>query len=170
MNATVKTLLVAGTLIAATVMTPAEALARPSGRSRSRVEPSRRPGRVTTRYDRSPGGRDSYIVRTERVLVEPGHYELRREEVLVEAGHYELRRIPASRRVIRDRRGRIIRIIIEPARVEKVWVPDRFETRTVRVWVPARYEMRSVRVHRPRPTIQATYRTGGWTIGGTIRF
>jgi len=113
----------------------------------------------------------SCVVRTERVLVEPGHYELRTEKVLVEAAHWEERVIPETREIIRDERGRVIRIIIEPERTEKVWVPDRFETRTVKVWIPPRYETRVVRVQESTShSIFSRTTIGGINIGGIFRF
>jgi hypothetical protein len=114
----------------------------------------------------------TYVLRTETVLVEAGHYELRTEKVLVEEAHWEERFIPETREVIRDDRGRVVRIIIEPERTEKVWVPDQFETRTVKVWIPPRYETRVVRVPQQTTSRSVFGRAtiGGFSIGSVFRF
>jgi len=246
MNTTLKTLLTAGTVLAAVILAPIEAFAKgPSGRGHTEVRDrgdSRTHDRVSTPSTRShtpstrshtpstrshtpstrgytpstrshtpstrshspstrghTSGRDydrtrhstsrghssrhvtidfglrrpttTYVLRTETVLVEAGHYELRTEEVLVEEAHWVERLIPESRQVIRDEHGRVVRIIIELERTEKVWVPDQFETRTVKVWIPPRYETRVVRV--PVSSSRSVFaRTiiGGISIGGIFRF
>ena len=229
MNTTLKTLLTAGTVLAAVILAPVEAFAeRPSGRgqapsARSHTPPARGqtpsprvqspPARSQTPSPRvqSPPARShtpsppshtsdrdhdrsrqstgwghsrpnvtidlgrrpvtTYVLRTETVLVEPGHYELRTEEVLVEEAHWEERYIPEARHAIRDEDGRVVRIIIEPERTERVWIPDQFETRTVKVWIPPRYETRVVRVPQSSSrSIFGTTTIGGFSIGGIFRF
>ncbi|MCY2924438.1 MAG: hypothetical protein NT031_03215, partial [Planctomycetota bacterium] len=80
----------------------------------------------------------------EQVLVSPGHYEDRVETVLVEQGHWQKVCVPAVQQMVYDRHGRAKVVTVVPERREKVWVPDRFETRTVRVWVPPVYATRPV--------------------------
>lgn len=87
-----------------------------------------------------------YEARTETVLVEPAHYETRTENVLVQEGRWEERVIPGKREVLRDSRGNLHEVQVTPDRVEQVWCPPVYETRTVTVLVPARYETRTVRV------------------------
>jgi Ni/Co efflux regulator RcnB len=65
----------------------------------------------------------------------PGHYEERTERVLVEAGHYENHYIPAVYERRTDRRGRSFTVLVQPERTERVWVPERYEMRTVRYWI-----------------------------------
>ena len=87
-----------------------------------------------------------YETRTESVLVEPAHYETRTETALVTDGHWEDRVIPGQREVLRDSRGNLHEVQVTPDRVERVWCPPVYGTRTVQVLVPARYETRIVRV------------------------
>ena len=91
------------------------------GHDRSRFSTGWGHGRPTLSigFSHRPIVTTSCVVRTERVLVEPGHYELRTEKVLVEEAHWEEKLIPETREVIRDDRGRVIRIIIEPERTEQ---------------------------------------------------
>lgn len=101
----------------------------------------------------------TYETRIQRVLVEPGHHEWRTELVCVEPGRYETRYVPAVEEVLYDSRGNAHRIIVTPSRVEKVWVPAKYETRRVQVWVPPRYETRQVRVLVPGRWVTETVRT-----------
>lgn len=105
---------------------------------RIRIEPSRRPEpiRYETRYE----------IRTETVLVEPAHYETRTQQVLVAEGRWQERVVPGQREWLRDSRGQLHEVQLTPDRVERIWCPPVYETRTVRVLVPARYETRTVRV------------------------
>jgi len=115
---------------------------------RIRIEPSRHPApiRYETRYE----------TRTETVLVEPAHYETRTQQVLVAAGRWQERVVPGKREWLRDSRGQLHEVQITPDRVERIWCPPVYETRTVRVLVPARYETRTVRVP---VTVRRDYRT-----------
>ena len=230
MNTTLKTILTAGTVLAAVILAPIEAFAKgPSERGQSPIARSHSPStrgqtpspRVqsppTRGYTPSPrvqspptrshtpsppshtNDRDhgrtnqttgwghskprvtidlghrrpvtTYVLRTETVLVEAGHYELRSEEVLVEKAHWEERYIPEARQEIRDEHGRVVRIILEPERTERVWIPDQFETRTVKVWIPPRYETRVVRVPQSSShSVFAGTTIGGFSIGSLFRF
>ena len=87
-----------------------------------------------------------YEIRTETVLVEPARYEMRTETVLVQEGYWQERVIPGRRELLRDSRGNLHEVQVTPDRVERVWHPPVYETRTVKVLVPARYETRTVRV------------------------
>jgi len=87
-----------------------------------------------------------YETRTETVLVEPAHCETRTETVLATEGHWEERVIPGRRELLRDSRGSLHEVQVTPDRVERVWCPPVYETRTVTVLVPARYEFRTVLV------------------------
>ena len=87
-----------------------------------------------------------YETRTETVLVEPAHYEVRAERVIVREGRWEERLIPGRTELLRDSYGRLHEVQVVPDRVERVWCPPVYETRTVKVLVPARYETRTVRV------------------------
>ena len=87
-----------------------------------------------------------YETRMETVLVEPAHYEVRTEEVLVQEGRWEERLIPGRREMLRDSRGNYHEVQVTADRIERVWCPPVYETRTVKVLVPARYETRTVRV------------------------
>ena len=90
-----------------------------------------------------------YGTRTETVLVEPAHYEVRTERVLVQEGHWKNRLIPGERELLRDSHGNLHEVQVTPDRVERVWCPPVYETRTVKVLVPARYGTRTVRVPVP---------------------
>ena len=90
-----------------------------------------------------------YETRIERVLVKPGHYEWRTERVCVEPGRYEERCLPAVTEIVYDSGGNAHTVTVRPARVEKVWVPPKYELRKVKVWVPPQYELREVRVLIP---------------------
>ncbi len=87
-----------------------------------------------------------YGTRTETVLVERAHYETRTQTVLVTAGRWEDRVIPGRREYLRDSRGNLHEIQVTPDRVERIWCPPVYKTRTVQVLIPARYETRVVRV------------------------
>ena len=90
-----------------------------------------------------------YETRIQRVLVKSGHYEWRIERVCVEPGRYETRYVPAVTEIVYDSGGNAHTVITSPSRVEKVWVPPKYEMRKVKVWVPAQYELREVRVLIP---------------------
>jgi len=90
-----------------------------------------------------------YETRIERVLIKSGHYEWRIERVCVEPGRYETRYVPAVTEIVYDSGGNAHTVITSPSRVEKVWVPPKYEMRKVKVWVPAQYELREVRVLIP---------------------
>jgi len=109
-----------------------------------------------------------YETRTETVLVEPAHYELRTETVLVAEGHWEERVIPGRRELLRDSRGNLHEVQVTPDRVQRVWCPPVYETRTVKVLVPARYETRTVRVPVTDPYDGRT-RAAGAAIGIGLR-
>jgi len=86
--------------------------------------------------------RGHYVTVTERVLVEPAHYECRQQDVLVEAGHYEEVHLPETLKTIYDDDGNARQIVL-PARTRRLWVAPRYETREVQVFIPARYETRT---------------------------
>ncbi len=91
----------------------------------------------------------------------PGRYETRTERVLVQAGHYDTKVIPA-RYEWRRHHDHWDRVCVEPERTVKVWHPAEYENRTVKVWVPGYYKtVQSTRCHRTRPSI---------SIGGIFRF
>lgn len=96
----------------------------------------------------------------EQVLVVPGHYEDRVQTVLVEQGHWQKVRVPAVEQMVYDRHGRAKIVTVVPERREKVWVPDRFETRTVRVWVAPVYRTRPVAACGP-VTVAPSISIGG---------
>ncbi len=87
-----------------------------------------------------------YQTRTEQVLVEPGHYEWHEQSVLVEPGHYEIRVLPPVQQIIRHSREKPHRLLAEPARTKRIWIPARYEMRKVKVYLPPRYEIRRIRV------------------------
>jgi hypothetical protein len=100
-----------------------------------------------------------YETRIERVLVSPGHYEWRFERVCVEPGRYETRYVPAVTEIVYDSGGNAHTVTTSPSRVEKVWVPPKYEMRKVKVWVPAQYELREVRVLIPGHWVTETVST-----------
>jgi len=55
------------------------------------------------------------------------------EKVLVQRGHYVTQHIPPVYATRYDACGRPIKVIVRPATVQRVWVPDRYEYRPVRV-------------------------------------
>lgn len=111
-----------------------------------------------------------YTTRTQEVLVEAAHYETRTTQVCVEEGYWDTRYVPAVEEVYRDRHGDIRRVVVAPARIERVWVPAVYETRTVRVWVPAVYETRTVQVWVPAYYAGPAPIRGGISIGGIFRW
>ncbi len=114
-----------------------------------------------------------YETRTERVLVEPAHYEFQTQRILVEPAHYEYRQIPAVKKIVSNKRGKLRKVIVVPARTEKTWVPDRYETREVKIWVPAQYETHQVRVWVPGYWVSRRVQTPSrsWlNLGGVFRF
>ncbi|HEY3321748.1 MAG TPA: hypothetical protein VGP72_14855 [Planctomycetota bacterium] len=68
----------------------------------------------------------------------PEHYETRMEQVLVEAGHYEKQWVSDTREFRRDRWGHGYSTARSGYWTE-VYVPARYETRTVSVLVPGYY-------------------------------
>ena len=114
-----------------------------------------------------------YVTRTETVLVEPGHHEWREERVEVEPAHWETRQTPAVEEILYDSQGRPHTVVTTPGRIEKVWVPARYEIRQVKVWIPPRYETREVRVWVPGHWVTSTVCVGtsaGLRIGAAIKF
>jgi len=75
----------------------------------------------------SHGSSDRYAPR--------GRWETRTVRVLVQAGHWRTRRVPAVYETRRGFRGRTYTVCVQPERIERVWVPDRYEYRTQQVWV-----------------------------------
>lgn len=71
------------------------------------------------------------------VVVAPrcGHWKTRSYSVLVEPAHYEMQVIPAQFQTYRDYYGRLVTVCVQPERQERIFVPDRYETRTQQVWV-----------------------------------
>lgn len=69
----------------------------------------------------------------------PGHYETRTETYLAEAGHYENQWVPAQYKLGYDHCGKQIQILVADGYWAKVWIPERYETRTVQYWVPGYY-------------------------------
>ena len=100
-----------------------------------------------------------YETRIERVLIKSGHYEWRFQRVCVEPGRYETRYVPAVTEIVYDSDGNAHTVITSPSRVEKVWVPAKYEMRKVRVWVPPQYELREVRVLVPGHWVTETVST-----------
>ncbi len=161
MNATKTKLGLLGAIVFSMIALPAYA-APPRGRAddhRGPVANRGRDQRADSRYDRDavrvrlrivPGhdrapGPIRYETRTETVLVEPAHYEIRTQQVLVMEGRWQERVIPGKRELLRDSRGNLHKVQITPDRVERIWCPPVYETRTVKVLVPARYVSRTVR-------------------------
>jgi len=55
-------------------------------------------------------------------------------------GYHEERVIPARYEVRWQFRGRVYaRVLVEPRRIVRDWVPERVEVREKRVWVPGRW-------------------------------
>lgn len=79
-----------------------------------------------------------------------GHYVTREERVMVSPGHYEERHIPAVYETRYDHCGEPYRVLVHPARCERVWCPPRYETRVTRVWVPGCWEEAPVYHAAPR--------------------
>lgn len=69
----------------------------------------------------------------------PGHYETRTETYLAESGHYENQWVPAQYKLGYDHCGKQIQILVADGYWAKVWIPERYETRTVQYWVPGYY-------------------------------
>ncbi|MCK6475032.1 MAG: hypothetical protein L6R28_25200 [Planctomycetes bacterium] len=69
----------------------------------------------------------------------PGHYETTTETYLAEAGHYENQWVPAQYKLGYDHCGKQIQILVADGYWAKVWIPERYETRTVQYWVPGYY-------------------------------
>ena len=162
MNATKTKLGLLGAIVFSMIALPASA-APPRGRSDDHHGPIVNRGHVQKSYSRSDRGAVDfrlrveashhrrpepirYETRTETVLVEPAHYEVRTQQVLVTAGRWENRVIPGKREWLRDSRGQLHEVQITPDRVERIWCPPEYETRTMKVLVPARYVTRTVRV------------------------
>ena len=100
-----------------------------------------------------------YETRIERVLIKSGHYEWRLERVCVEPGRYETRYVPAVTQIVYDSGGNAYTVTTSPSRLEKVWVPPKYEMRKVKVWVPPQYELRAVRVLIPGHWVTETVST-----------
>ena len=84
-----------------------------------------------------------------QVLVERGHYIDRHTNVLVERGHWENRYTAPVYQTIYDRHGCKTVVLVRAGCNERIWVPDRYETRCEKVWVPDRYETRCEKVWVP---------------------
>lgn len=69
----------------------------------------------------------------------PGHYETTTETYLAESGHYENQWMPAQYKLGYDHCGKQIQILVADGYWAKVWIPERYETRTVQYWVPGYY-------------------------------
>lgn len=162
MNATKAKLGLLGAIVFSMIALPAYA-APPLGHADDHLGPVANRGRdqrADFRYDRNDvnfririePGHDHrpepilYETRTETVLVEPAHYEIRTQEVLVMEGRWEEPVIPGRRELLRDSRGNLHEVQITPGRMERIWCPPVYETRTVKVLVPVRYVTRTVRV------------------------
>jgi len=154
MNATKTKLGLLGAIVFAMIALPAYA-APPRGRADDRRGTAANRGRdrdavngcirIEPGHDRRPGP-IRYETRTETVPVEPAHYEIRTHKVLVMAGRWQERAIPGKSEWLRDARGNLHQVRITPDRVERIWCPPLYETRTVKVLAPARYVTRTVRV------------------------
>jgi hypothetical protein len=114
---------------------PGRTAAAPPARSQvqSRARQTHRPAALP---QRGATARLRPVVRILRNVLAPrGHWETHTVKVLVEPGHWETRTIPPVYQTFRGRLGRTILLCVRPGRVERVWVPDRYEYRTERVWV-----------------------------------
>lgn len=64
-----------------------------------------------------------------------GYWQVRTERVLVEAGHWHRQHVPAVYGWLYDSCGNRYWGIVTPACWERVWCPPRYENRSCRVWV-----------------------------------
>ena len=158
MNGKTKVIRTLGVVLLAAVVllssqTPAAAKSKKSHKHILRVTTARRGYRLWPRGRSYQTTRRwipaRYETRIERVLIKPGHYEWQIQRVCVKPGRYETRYVPAVTEVIYDSGGNAHTVTVRPSRVEKVWVPPKYELRKVKVWVPAQYELREVRVLVP---------------------
>ena len=62
-----------------------------------------------------------------------GHYDLVEHKVWVPGYWTEVHR-PAEYAWRRDHCGNVVKVLVRPARCERVWVPGRYEVRTEKVW------------------------------------
>jgi len=69
----------------------------------------------------------------------PEHYETRTERVLVENAHYERQWVPAPAYTVYERWGATYTVPARSGYWTKVYIPARYETRTVSVLVPGYY-------------------------------
>ncbi len=113
-----------------------------------------------------------YVTRTERVLVDPGHYEWRTEPVLIEPGHFEPQHVGPTEEIIYDSQGNPHKVIVTPTGREKVWVEARYETRRRKVWVPDLYELREVRVRQPGRWVSSSRpgHSSGFSLSALFKF
>lgn len=90
-----------------------------------------------------------YEERHVQVLVHKGHFVERNVQVLVHKGHFDTRYVPPVYRTVVHRDGCRENVLVRAGYTERVWMPDRYETRCEKVWVPDRYETRSEKVLVP---------------------
>ncbi|MEX0774903.1 MAG: hypothetical protein WD042_04210 [Phycisphaeraceae bacterium] len=91
-----------------------------------------------------------------------GYYVTTTQRVLVEPGHYETRQIERITRTYYPKDGPAYTVVVQEGGTQQVWVPDHYETRTVQTWVPGHWETYGTTViHRPATRV---------SIGGVIRF
>ncbi len=65
-----------------------------------------------------------------------GRWETREQRVCVREGYWTERYVPAVVKVVHPPCGKPYKVLVRPARCERVWVEPAYETRCVRVWVP----------------------------------
>jgi len=120
---------------------------RRGGNDRSRSAPTDRAHHSTSkapppggRPEQIGGGRQEFRGRSgggtgPRVPSPRGHGQRRLVTVLVEPGHWQWQRTPARYVWLNGLFGRGICICVQREQLVRVWVPDRYECRTVQVWV-----------------------------------
>lgn len=76
---------------------------------------------------------DRYIVRAYFV---PGYWESRTEVVLVEPARYEEQWVDPEYKDIVGADGKTVKIKVREGYYRQVYVPPRYETRTLQYWIP----------------------------------
>ena len=107
------------------------------------------PARYEERTTRVLVHKGHYTEKHTQVLVRPGHYVDKHTQVLVQRGHWTTRYTPPVYRTVTDRYGRCTTVMVKAGCHERVWVPDRYETRCEKVWVPPVYETRCDKIWVP---------------------
>lgn len=70
----------------------------------------------------------------------PAHVEYRVERFLERPGYWREERVPATTRTVLDlRTWRLVKVVVTPASIRRVWVPPAFGERRVPVLVPGHW-------------------------------